>query len=92
MFGLQWGTSSGFLDNQPWSNNGGNTAQVTLCGAYTTCRILKARLLVAPISVRFGNLKADCQTLVAQIAGLGQRPDAAGGCSGRGLIGSLFMS
>ena len=68
----------------------GDGTQLALRGTYTTCRILKARLLVALAPARFRHLEAECQELAARIMSLGEQP-THGYVSGS-IVGSLFMS
>ncbi|KAK3370800.1 hypothetical protein B0T24DRAFT_300131 [Lasiosphaeria ovina] len=64
---------------------------LALRGTYTTCRILKARLLVALAPARFRHLEAECQELAGRVMRLGDQQPSAGRVSGS-LVGSLFMS
>ncbi|KAK4443459.1 hypothetical protein QBC34DRAFT_310890, partial [Podospora aff. communis PSN243] len=59
---------------------------LALRGTYATCRLLKARLLVALAPARFYYLEEEAQELAARVMSLGE------GCGGGSLVASLFMS
>jgi len=70
----------------------GDGTQLALRGTYATCRMLKARLLVALAPARFRHLEEEAQELAARILSLGAETLPAPGIPGHDLVGSLFVS
>jgi len=66
--------------------------QLALRGTYATCRMLKARLLVALAPARFRHLEGEAQELAERILSLDSDTLPASGILGHGLVGSLFVS
>lgn len=84
--GPEWRDSAVFPPTDD-PNTGDDGIQIALRGTFTTCRLLKARLLVALDPVRFHHLETECQELAARITRLGDYQHRNGS-----LVASLFMS
>jgi len=85
--GPHWRDSDVFPSTNSGPDHHEDSIHIALRGTFTTCRLLKARLLVALDPVRFHHLEVECQELAARITSLGDYQHRIGS-----LVTSLFMS